>query len=113
MDNIYDVIIIGAGSIGVPTALNLALQKQKVLVIDGESAAGQQNNKKAIGGVRATHSDYGKINVCKRSIEIMKTWKETWGDDIGWMSNGYSYPAYTEEDEKTLKDLMKVQYSYG
>jgi sarcosine oxidase subunit beta len=113
MDNIYDVIIIGAGSIGVPTALNLALQKQKVLVIDGESAAGQQNNKKAIGGVRATHSDYGKINVCKRSIEIMKTWKETWGDDIGWMSNGYSYPAYTEEDEKTLKDLMKVQHSYG
>ena len=113
MDNIYDVIIIGAGSIGVPTALNLALRKQKVLVIDGESAPGQQNNKKAIGGVRATHSDYGKINVCKRSIEIMKTWKETWGDDIGWMSNGYSYPAYTEEDEKTLKDLMKVQHSYG
>ena len=113
MDNIYDVIIIGAGSIGVPTALNLALQKQKVLVIDGESAPGQQNNKKAIGGVRATHSDYGKINVCKRSSEIMKTWKETWGDDIGWMSNGYSYPAYTEEDEKTLKDLMKVQHSYG
>ncbi|HPX63370.1 MAG TPA: FAD-binding oxidoreductase, partial [Candidatus Syntrophosphaera thermopropionivorans] len=37
----------------------------------------------------------------------------TWGDDIGWMSNGYSYPAYTEEDEKTLKDLMKVQHSYG
>ena len=88
MDNIYDVIIIGAGSIGVPTALNLALQKQKVLVIDGESAPGQQNNKKAIGGVRATHSDYGKINVCKRSIEIMKTWKETWGDVIGCMSNG-------------------------
>ena len=113
MDNIYDVIIIGAGSIGVPTALNLALRKQKVLVIDEESAPGQQNNKKAIGGVRATHSDYGKINVCKRSIEIMKTWKETWGDDIGWMSNGYSYPAYTEEDEKTLKDLMKVQHSYG
>ena len=113
MDKIYDVIIIGAGSIGVPTALNLALRKQKVLVIDGESAPGQQNNKKAIGGVRATHSDYGKINVCKRSIEIMKTWKETWGDDIGWMSNGYSYPAYTEEDEKTLKDLMKVQHSYG
>ncbi|HQK57748.1 MAG TPA: FAD-binding oxidoreductase, partial [Candidatus Syntrophosphaera thermopropionivorans] len=47
------------------------------------------------------------------SIEIMKNWQETWGDDIGWMSNGYSYPAYTEEDEKTLKDLMKVQHSYG
>ncbi|MCB5245517.1 MAG: FAD-binding oxidoreductase [Candidatus Cloacimonadaceae bacterium] len=113
MAKVYDVIIIGAGSIGVPAALNLALRKQKVLVIDVETAPGQQNNKKAIGGVRATHSDYGKINVCKLSIEIMKNWQETWGDDIGWLSNGYSYPAYTEEDEKTLKEQMEIQHSYG
>jgi sarcosine oxidase subunit beta len=48
---------------------------------------------KAIGGVRATHSDFGKISVCQRSIEIMRNWHETRGNDIGWMSNGYSYPA--------------------
>jgi len=29
------------------------------------------------------------------------------------MSNGYSYPAYTAEDEKTLKDLMRVQLGFG
>lgn len=109
----YDVIIIGAGSIGIPAALYLAEQNQKVLVIDGEHGPGQQNNKKAIGGVRATHSDFGKISVCLRSIEIFRTWQESRGDDIGWMSNGYSYPAYRPEDAQALQDLMKIQHSFG
>ncbi len=109
----YDVIVIGAGSIGIPIALNLAEQKLSVLVLDSEHAPSQENNKKAIGGVRATHSDYGKITVSQRSIEILKSWKENHGDDLGWLSNGYSYPAYTPEDEKKLKDLMQVQLSFG
>lgn len=109
----YDVIIIGAGSVGVPTALALSEKKLKVLVIDSKSSAGQENNKKAIGGIRATHSDFGKIKVSQRSIEIFSTWKEKHGDDIGWISNGYSFPAYNIEDEKKLKDLMKIQHSFG
>lgn len=113
MNTHFDTIIIGAGSIGLPTALALAQRKLKVLVLDGEKGPGQQNNKKAIGGVRATHSDFGKINVCLRSIEIMRTWEEVWGDDIGWLSNGYSFPAYSEADAKALQDLMKIQHSYG
>ncbi len=108
----FDVIIIGAGSIGVPAALSLAQNKLKVLVIDSLASPGQGQNKKAIGGIRATHSDKGKITTCLRSIEIFSTWKEMHGDDIGWISNGYSFPAYSEKDEKMLKDLMKVQKSF-
>lgn len=77
MNKTYDVIIIGAGSIGLPSALFLAEAGQKVLVIDSEHAPGQQNNKKAIGGIRATHSDYGKIQLCQRSIELLKTGKKS------------------------------------
>jgi len=109
----YDVIIIGAGSIGLPAAMYLAEYKLKVLVVDSEHGPSQENNKKAIGGVRATHSDFGKISVSQRSIEIFKTWKDMYGDDLGWMSNGYSYPAYTEEDETKLKELMRIQHSFG
>ncbi len=109
----YDVIIIGAGSVGVPTALTLAEKEVKVLVIDSKPSPGQVNNKKAIGGIRATHSDFGKIKVSQRSIEIFSTWKEKYGDDIGWISNGYSYPAYNNDDETKLKDLMKIQHSFG
>lgn len=110
---IYDVIVMGAGSVGVPTAMFLAERKMNVLVLDAEHGPGQGNNKKAIGGIRATHSDYGKIKSSLRSIEILSTWRELYGDDIGWMANGYSYPAYNAEDEKKLKDLMKIQLSFG
>jgi glycine/D-amino acid oxidase-like deaminating enzyme len=113
MMNKYDVIIIGAGSVGVPTALALAEKNKKVLVLDSLSSPGQQNNKKAIGGIRATHSDFGKIRVSQRSIEIFSTWQEKHGNDIGWIAGGYSYPAYNENDENMLKDLMKIQHSFG
>ncbi|MBT4508979.1 NAD(P)/FAD-dependent oxidoreductase, partial [Desulfobacula sp.] len=109
----YDVIIIGAGSVGVPTAMSMAQNKIKVLVIDALASPGQGQNKKAIGGIRATHSDKGKITTCQRSIEIFSTWKEIHGDDIGWIQNGYSFPAYTDEDAKKLKDLMKIQESFN
>lgn len=108
-----DVVIIGAGSIGVPAALSLAREKVGVLVIDALASPGQGQNKKAIGGIRATHSDKGKITTSLRSIEIFSTWKEMHGDDIGWISNGYSFPAYTDKDEKKLKDLMKIQKSFN
>lgn len=113
MKKTYDVIVIGAGSIGLPSALFLAERGLKVLVLDPEHAPGQQNNKKAIGGVRATHSDFGKIQLCKRSIEMLKNWQEERGDDIGWSSNGYSYPAWEQQDTEFLLDLMKEQLSFG
>jgi len=109
----YDLIVIGSGSIGVPVAFEFAKNRQSVLVIDSLASPGQGQDKKAIGGIRATHSDKGKILVSQRSIDIFSTWKERYGDDIQWKSNGYSFPAYTKEDETTLKDLMKIQKKYG
>ena len=108
----YDVIIIGAGSVGVPIALFLAKEKFKVLVIEKLPSPGQGQNKKAIGGIRATHSDKAKIHISQESIEIFSTWKEKYGDDIEWDANGYSFPAYTDEHEKMLKDLLKIQKSF-
>ncbi len=109
----FDAIVIGAGSVGLPAAKSLADSKLQVLVLDDQASPGQKNAKKAIGGIRATHSDYGKIKVCQRSIEIFSQMREEYDYDIGWMSNGYSFPAYNEKDEKMLKDLMKIQHSFG
>jgi sarcosine oxidase subunit beta len=109
----YDVIIIGAGSVGVPIALFLAEEKFSVLVLEKDISPGQGQNKKAIGGIRATHSDKAKIQISLESIDIFSTWKEQYGDDIEWQANGYSFPAYTKDDEKILKDLLKVQKGFG
>jgi len=113
MNKNFDVIIIGAGSVGVPAAMNISKSKKRVLCIDSLPSPGQGNNKKAIGGIRATHSDYGKIKVCQRSIEIFSTWEEEYGDDIGWMTNGYSFPAYNEDIERKLKSLLTKQIEFG
>ncbi len=112
-ENNYDVIIIGAGSIGVPLAMALAERGKRVLVLEREASPGQGQNKCAIGGVRATHSDGSKIKTCLRSLEIFSTWKERHGDDIGWIKGGYLFPVYTENDERVLKDLLKVQRGFG
>ena len=109
----YDLIVIGAGSIGVPVAMQFAKKGQSVLVIDSLSSPGQGEDKKAIGGIRASHSDKGKILVCQRSIDIFSHWKDNYGDDIQWQSNGYSFPAYTEDHENLLKNLMRIQHNFG
>ncbi|HDT11447.1 MAG TPA: FAD-binding oxidoreductase, partial [bacterium] len=53
----YDFLIIGAGSIGTPLAYYLARKGKKVCVLEKHASAGRGQNKAAIGGVRATHSD--------------------------------------------------------
>lgn len=109
----YDVIIIGAGSIGSPTAFSLARAGLKVLVLDGAHSVGQGSNKRAIGGIRATHSDPAKIQLCLRSLEVFSTWKETYGDDIEWDKCGYLFVAYQDREEKILKDLLVTQKSFN
>jgi sarcosine oxidase, subunit beta len=109
----YDVIIIGAGSIGTPAAFALANAGVRTLVVDAAGSVGQGSNKAAIGGVRATHSDPAKIRLNLRSLEILSTWKEVHGEDIEWHRGGYVYVAYREREEKILKDLLAVQKSYG
>ncbi|HOD05182.1 MAG TPA: FAD-dependent oxidoreductase, partial [Anaerolineaceae bacterium] len=105
----YDVIVVGAGSIGTPTSLFLAKAGYKVLVLDPFASVGQGSNKKAIGGIRATHSDPAKVRLCQRSIEIFRTWKEETGDDIEWYQGGYAFVAYREQEEKALKNLVEKQ----
>lgn len=109
----YDVILIGAGSIGTPAAFYLARSGLKTLVIDQYASVGQGSNKKAIGGIRATHSDPAKVSLSLRSIEIFSTWKEQYGDDIEWYQGGYLFVAYRPQEEKSLRDLVVIQKSLG
>jgi sarcosine oxidase subunit beta len=110
---VFDVVIIGAGSVGTPLAFFLAKSGVNTLVLDRLPSAGQGSNKAAIGGVRATHSDPAKIRLGLRSLEIFSHWEEEYGDDIEWHSGGYSFLAYGEKQESTLKNLLQRQKSYG
>jgi sarcosine oxidase subunit beta len=98
----YDVIVIGAGSVGTPAALSLSEAGLRTLVLDELPS----------GGLRATHSDAAKIRVSLRSLEVFSTWEERYGDKIEWHKGGYSFVAYREEEEETLKALLPFQKSH-
>jgi len=109
----YEVIIIGAGSVGTPIAMSLAARGVKSLVIDSGSSAGQGNNKCAIGGIRATHSDPAKVALSLHSLKTFSTWKDVHGDDIGWFMGGYTFVAYTEEISRSLQNMIPAQQNAG
>ncbi len=109
----YDVIVIGAGSVGSPTSYFLAKNGLKVLCLEQFPSSGQGQNKAAIGGVRATHSDPAKIKICQKSLEIFSQWKDLTGTDIGWKKGGYCFPVYEDREEKILKGLLPIQKKYN
>lgn len=108
-----DVLIIGAGSIGLPLSYYLALKKQKVIVLEQAASVGRGQNRAAIGGIRATHSDPAKIAICKLSIAIFKDFQARYGYDIDWLAGGYLFPVYDDTNEKTFKQLITYQKTFG
>ncbi|MCJ7693867.1 MAG: FAD-binding oxidoreductase [Anaerolineaceae bacterium] len=110
--NCFDVIVIGAGSVGTPTALFLSKTGLKTLVIDQFPSVGQGSNKHAIGGIRATHSDPSKIYLCSRALVHFSNWEENYGNDIEWYKGGYSFVAYGEKEKQILQDLLAIQHAY-
>ncbi|MDY0004756.1 MAG: FAD-dependent oxidoreductase [Polyangia bacterium] len=109
----FDAIVIGAGSVGLPSAFYLGELGLKVLVLEELPAPGQGQHKAAIGGVRATHSDPAKILLCQDSLEVFRTFEERHGISVGWKPGGYVFPVYADSSERTLKGLLERQHSYG
>jgi sarcosine oxidase subunit beta len=109
----FDVIVIGAGSVGVPTAMAIAKTGQNVLVLDSSASPGQGENKHAIGGIRATHTNKAKIVTCLKSIEVFSTWEDIHNENVEWIEGGYTFVAYDEETENTLKSMLPIQQKAG
>ena len=103
MNKTYDAIVVGAGSVGMPTAMALGAQGVRTLVIDMHPSPGQGENKHAIGGVRATHSAPGKILACLRSIEILSTWQKHPRRRYRVAARGLSLPGVPGERRRTAE----------
>ncbi len=109
----FDVIIIGAGSIGVPAAYYLARKGLKTCVLEKLPSEGRGQNRAAIGGIRATHSDPAKIKICQLTIEIMNRFRNEHGIDVDWIDGGYLFPVYDNVLEDKLKKLLGVQKKFN
>jgi sarcosine oxidase, subunit beta len=109
----FDVIVIGAGSVGMPAAMFMAEAGLRVLCLDQFASPGQGSNKAAIGGIRATHSSPAKIRLCLDSLRTFSTWKEQHGFDIEWHQGGYVFVAYRSAEAQVLQGLLRGQKAAG
>lgn len=109
----YDVVIIGAGSVGVPLAHRLAVRGLSVVVVEKKASVGQGQNKAAIGGIRATHSDRAKIKIGNASLDVIRKLHPEYGQDVDYLEGGYLFPAYSEEIATNLKTLLPIQKDFG
>ncbi len=108
-----DVVIAGAGSVGLPLAWQLARRGLSVTVLDQEASWGRGQNRAAIGGLRATHSETAKIRICLESIAIVSSLEKDHGFDVEWRQGGYLYVAYDEERKAAFLSLLESQKKAG
>ncbi|MBP7867326.1 MAG: FAD-binding oxidoreductase [Acidobacteria bacterium] len=109
----YDVLVIGGGSVGLPVALFLAKKGLSVGVVEKMPSVGRGQNRAAIGGIRATHSDPAKIAICLKALDVVRHMERDYGMDVDWIEGGYLYPVYDPRKEKALKDLLVIQNRHG
>jgi len=78
-----DIVVIGAGAVGLPIAYYLAQEGMRVTMVDKEPAPAQGSFKAAIGGVRATHSEPPKIAICQDSLASSRLGRRRLGRILG------------------------------
>ena len=108
-----EVVIIGAGIMGLSIAWNLALRGQKnILVLDKSylcSGASGRNG----GGVRAQWSSETNVRLMKRSLEICAAFATRMRMNVWFRRGGYLFLARTQERVKQLGESAELQRAAG
>ncbi len=96
-----DVVIIGAGVIGISTAWFLMKSGVSVLVCEKGRVAGEQSSRNW-GWVRQQGRDEAELPIVTKSINIWEGLGKETGEDLGFTRQGLIFLA---EDEKDLVDF--------
>ena len=95
-----DVVIIGAGIIGIATAYYLAKKGVPVAVCDKASAACEQSSRNW-GFVRQQGRDPAEIPMVHKSLELWRGLSEEIGEETGFRQGGICY--LTDNDDKVAE----------
>ncbi len=91
-----DVVVVGAGVIGVSTAWFLARRGVDVLLLEKGRVAGEQSSRNW-GWIRKQGRDPDELPIVMESQEIWAGLHEEIGEDVGFARRGIAYLADTEE----------------
>ncbi len=108
-----NVAIIGGGIMGTSIAFHLAEAGVDGIVVIERDTLGSGSSAKPLGGVRATFSDPGNIQLGQRSLEAFERFHETFKTDIGLQQVGYLFLCRNEAELAALENITLVQNSLG
>ncbi len=108
-----DVVIIGAGILGLSLAYNLALRgAQRVAVLDESYLCAGASGRNG-GGVRAQWGTKNLIELAARSIELMKRFAQDTGINVWFRQGGYLLLAKSERFADRLMKSTEIQRGMG
>ncbi|NIM45192.1 MAG: FAD-dependent oxidoreductase [Nitrososphaeria archaeon] len=102
----FDVIIVGAGILGLSTAYHLKREnpKKKILLIDTLSAAGQANTAKSNACYRNFFSSEVNYTLADSSVNFYLHLQRDLGYDLGMRQTGYLFLM----SERRLREVSKL-----
>jgi sarcosine oxidase, subunit beta len=108
-----DVIVIGAGIMGISTAYHLARRGGGKVVVLERDAVCSGSTALAGGGIRHQFSKRVGVELTKRSIVTFENFEEEYGVDPQLRQHGYLYPVHTEHQLDLFRRNVEMQRGAG
>ncbi len=107
-----DVVIIGAGILGVTAAWFLTKQGIKVTVCEKGLVAGEQSSRNW-GWVRVQGRDKREMPMAMQAMRIWRGLAEEIGEDVGYEQGGCIFAARNDKDLASFAKWLDVAKEYG
>ena len=107
-----DIVIIGAGIIGICTAWFLAESGFKVVVCDKGRVAGEQSSRNW-GWIRQQGRDQAELPIMMESMRIWSDFSRQFGNDIGFQQTGSLYLCENQTQLDSYNDFLTFAEGYG
>jgi len=107
-----DIVIIGAGIVGVSTAWFLARQGVNVVVCEKGHVAGEQSSRNW-GWVRQQLRDSREMPMAVESLRIWRSLEAEIGDDVGFHEGGIFIAANSDKDAERYADWIRISDEHG
>lgn len=107
-----DLVVIGAGALGLSTALHAALAGQSVVVVDRDRA-GSQASGRAAGLFKSVQADALRTLLARRSIARAISFADWAGAELAVVRSGSLLVARTDEHKAFLMTEARQSRSWG
>ena len=107
-----DVVVIGAGALGLSSALHCALAGHSVVIVERETA-GSQATGRAAGLFKSVQADAMRTALARRSIELAASFADWAGEPLELVRTGSFLVARTAAHQAYLRTEQRQSRDWG